>query len=559
LGCLLAGAVLPFDGYVLSQATEAFYLTPKSKMREEINKWCIWFLCLGAFVWIGEILKWLIFTYVQENLALRLRDKSFRALLKLQIGFFDDPANSPAGLTTTLERQAKLVSQMTGISLGNAVGTICAICTGLTLGFIGSWKLTAVCLALCPAVMIAVMIVMAAQMPQGQGEGSAYSQANAILAEAILNIRTVRALMAEPQSLDKFSAIVDKVAVKEGGVLASLRKGVAFGFGNSVSMVIYIMGFWYGAKLIDDGEISQADMYQSMYCVMFGLFGAGMAMAFGPDAAKGKLAAHDVFKLIDKESEVNAVDPTGKLEDMGDGSITFQDVVFRYPHRQEISVLQGLSFRAARGQTVALVGPSGSGKSTVIQLLQRFYDPQGGNVLVGGKDLKSFNIAWWRKKVALVGQEPVLFNMSLEENVTYGLPNATFEQVKAAAQKANMDYALQGKVKWKDSVGLRGGRLSGGQKQRCAIARAIIREPDVLLLDEATSALDSVSERQVQEALDRVRTGRTTFTIAHRLSTIKDSDLIVVVVDGTLKEQGKHDELMDMNGVYYNLVMKGAQ
>jgi len=174
-------------------------------------------------------------------------------------------------------------------------------------------------------------------------------------------------------------------------------------------------------------------------------------------------------------------------------------------------------------------------------------------------DLRSFDVAWWRQQVGFVSQEPVLFNMSLEDNIKYGKPDATSEEVTAAAQKANMDYVLNGNVKWGDLVGMKGDKLSGGQKQRCAIARALVRDPKVLLLDEATSALDSASERMVQDALDKAREGRTTFTIAHRLSTIRDSDLILVVGDGVVAESGTHDELMRLGGLYHNLEALGNQ
>ena len=228
----------------------------------------------------------------------------------------------------------------------------------------------------------------------------------------------------------------------------------------------------------------------------------------------------------------------------------------------QVRVLKKLSLTIEKGQSVALVGFSGSGKSTVIQLLQRFYDPQCGSIRVGGVDLTDLNVAWWRSPVGVVGQEPVLFDMTLEDNVKYGYPEATDAQVCEAAKAANMDFVFadgggyllsgvnSGAVRWTDRVGLRGEKLSGGQKQRVAIARALLREPQFMLLDEAMSALDSVSEKLVQQAMQQARVGKTTITVAHRLSTIQNSDKIFVLSDGRLVESGTYDELISLRGSF---------
>jgi len=238
--------------------------------------------------------------------------------------------------------------------------------------------------------------------------------------------------------------------------------------------------------------------------------------------------------------------------------VQFKDVNFLYPHRPEVQVLKSFSVDIYEGQTVALVGPSGSGKSTIVQLLQRFYDAQTGSILVGGTELQLLDIKWWRSTMGFVGQEPVLFDASIEENVKYGRPDATRAEIEEAAKLANMDFVLNGKAAWEDNVGSHGGKLSGGEKQRVAIARALLRKPTLLLLDEATSALDSASETLVQEALDKARKGRTTIVIAHRLSTIQDSDNILVMCDGTVTEQGTHDDLLAKKGLYFTLQQKSA-
>jgi len=195
----------------------------------------------------------------------------------------------------------------------------------------------------------------------------------------------------------------------------------------------------------------------------------------------------------------------------------------------------------------------------MVQLIQRFYDPSNGDVKVGGVSLRDFNVAWWRRQVGFVGQEPVLFDVSLEDNVKYGNSGATRAQVEAVGRLANMEYVVNGLIKWEDSVGTRGGKLSGGQKQRCAIARALIRDPAVLILDEATSALDSASEHLVQQALEVAKKGRTTIAIAHRLSTIRDCDHIFVMKGGQVGESGTHEELMQAQGMYWNLAKRASE
>lgn len=284
-----------------------------------------------------------------------------------------------------------------------------------------------------------------------------------------------------------------------------------------------------------------------------------MAAIYTTPAIQGQVAAYETFRTIDRQSEINAVTPAGQHCDLGDGSIVFEDVRFFYPHRPELVVLNSLSLKVTKGSAAAFVGPSGCGKSTVIQLIQRFYDPTSGDVKIGGVSLRDFDVSWWRQQLGFVGQEPVLFDVSLEDNVKYGKPGASRDEVEAVAKTANMEYVANGKISWDHRVGSRGGQLSGGQKQRCAIARALIRDPKYLILDEATSALDSASEQVVQAAIEAAKKGRTTLSIAHRLSTIKDCDVIFVLKGGLVSESGSHSELIQAKGAYWHLTKRGIE
>lgn len=291
-----------------------------------------------------------------------------------------------------------------------------------------------------------------------------------------------------------------------------------------------------------------------MFCFIFRSLGqtSPCLTAF----AAGQAAAYKMFETIKRKPLIDAYDVNGKvLEDIR-GDIELKDVHFRYPARPDEDIFNGFSLFIPSGSTAALVGESGSGKSTVISLIERFYDPKSGEVLIDGVNLKEFQLKWIRSKIGLVSQEPVLFSSSIMENIAYGKENATVEEIKAAAELANAAKFVDKLPHGLDTmVGEHGTQLSGGQKQRIAIARAILKDPRILLLDEATSALDAESERVVQEALDRVMVNRTTVIVAHRLSTVRNADMIAVIHRGKMVERGSHSELLrDPEGAYSQLI-----
>ncbi|KAH8063788.1 ATPase [Aureococcus anophagefferens] len=347
-----------------------------------------------------------------------------------------------------------------------------------------------------PVIMMSMAFVFKLIMGDGGESGGAHSGASAVASEAVLHVRTVRAARAEADVLARFAKITDAVAAEKVG--AAWKGGVAYGLGMAIIFTLYLVVFAFGPVCVDEGWCSPTDMWKALFCIMFGAFGAGSSAIFAQDANKAKIAA-----------ELAGLD------------LVFDAVSFAYPARREALVLDGLCLRVPASSTCAFVGPSGSGKSTIIQLVQRFYEPSAGAVTLGGAALASYDVAYLRSILGFVGQEPVLFDASLADNVRYGAPDAT-------------DGAL-------------------AEKQRVAIARALVRDPKLLLLDEATSALDSRSEKLVQEALEQARAGRTTLVVAHRLSTIEDSDQIVVMVGGTCAESGTHASLLEKRGVYHTL------
>ncbi|CAF1177634.1 unnamed protein product, partial [Rotaria sordida] len=291
--------------------------------------------------------------------------------------------------------------------------------------------------------------------------------------------------------------------------------------------------------------------------VVIDIFRIQRAISFVQALSRARAATYIVWKITDEPSNINNYLEIGLKKDDLIGDIHFSNIHFSYPSRPDVPILKGLSFDVKRGQTVALVGLSGSGKSTCIQLLQRFYDPSSGSILIDGKQINEYNLKWLRQHIGVVSQEPVLFHTTIRQNILLGSDSATDEEMYQAAKMANAHtFIMTLPDKYETKIGERGATLSGGQKQRIAIALALIRDPKILLLDEATSALDSESEKIVQEALDRAAQSRTTLVIAHRLSTIRYADKIIVMQQGEIVEEGDHESLMQIKGVYYGLVQQ---
>ncbi len=316
-----------------------------------------------------------------------------------------------------------------------------------------------------------------------------------------------------------------------------------------------MVGFGYGGSLVIHNQMQVGTMLLVYFAVAYAAFGVGQFAQMTPDFAKARAAATEIFRTIDSKPIIPLDDPNALTLSRMDGRVTFKGVDFTYPARPEIKVLQGLNLECPAGKTTALVGSSGCGKSTVIQLIERFYDPQAGVVAIDDVAISEVNLRWLREHVGLVAQEPLLFATTIEENIRYGKLDATMEEIEEAAKRANAyDFIMGLPNQFRTEVGEKGTQLSGGQKQRIAIARAILKNPRLLLLDEATSALDTESEAVVQDALDRLMIGRTSIVIAHRLTTIQNADLIHVMHSGQVLESGTHAELLERQGHYHQLV-----
>lgn len=299
---------------------------------------------------------------------------------------------------------------------------------------------------------------------------------------------------------------------------------------------------------------------QTFFGLIVGAENIAKLSPFLESFATARGSATTIFGIIDRKSKIDSQSNDGKINNFGvKGNIEFRNVSFTYPSRKDVPILRGISFTVKAGQTVALVGSSGNGKSTCIHLLQRFYDPDNGDVLIDDCDIKQLNISLLRSNMALVGQEPVLFSTTIGENIRYGKPDASeAEMISAAKYSGAHEFISRLPEGYKTAVGEKGCQLSGGQKQRIAIARALIQNPKILLLDEATSALDYQSEKFVQRTLDDLSKGRTTIVVSHRLSAIRNADRILYIEKGRVLEDGSHGELLALKGNYYNMVASGT-
>ncbi|GLE08609.1 hypothetical protein PINS_up019894 [Pythium insidiosum] len=496
------------------------------------------------------------FKFMAEKLTSRLRDVHFTALCRQNIAFFDEKKNATGALTADLSTNATKVAMISGDSQGRVVQAAFTFIAALIISFsTGSWLLTLIMLAVFP-LLIMGQVVRMKQLKGASGLSDELSDVGAHASEALSNIRTVVSLGLEDRISTKFSALLE--APLENGRKEAQINGLALGFSSFIVFATYSLVFWYGGHLVDQRKINFLELMRTLMAIMMSAQGVGNAASFLGESENAIKAGAAIVAIRDRPLPIDAFADEGERPATVEGRIEFRDITFRYPTRPEVTVLRHYNLTIEAGETVAFCGPSGGGKSTCIALLERFYDPLQGQVLLDGRDLKSLNLHWLRSQIGLVGQEPTLFIGTIAENIAYGLDTKPAqEEIEAAARMANAhDFITRFPDGYETQVGMKGEQLSGGQKQRIAIARAILKNPNILLLDEATSALDSESEKVVQEALDKVVAlkRRTTIIIAHRLSTIRKADKICVVSGGKIAEQGTHTELLSKGGIYKRLV-----
>ncbi|CAF3318570.1 unnamed protein product [Rotaria sp. Silwood2] len=522
-------------------------------------------IIFGIYVFGGivQFLSTITFTKSGEALTLRMRLRTFEAMLRQEMSWFDEEKNSIGSLVTRLSSDAAALKGLTGARLNGLVASLGALIFALIVAFMAGWKLTLVVLCFTPLLIFSGYLQGQTQSKAGQSKTakSFAEEGGRYAVEAIQDIRTVATLNQEKFFIQKyedafkqdFKNRMCKIQVQ------ALGKAIA----NSFLYFIHVTTFSYGASLVETGEMGFAEVFRVFIVINFASMSIGRSTSVMADYNTAKAAARRILTLHNRQSEIDPYNESGlKLDDF-QGNIEFHNIEFSYPARKNRRVLRNFNLKCLQGQTTALIGPSGCGKSTTISLLLRFYDSMKGKILLDQHDIKALNINWLRSIIGFVQQEPILFDRTVEENIAYGIQDrqVSLEEIQEAAKQANIhEEIIQFPHAYETNCGNAGNnQLSGGQKQRIAIARALLRKPKILLLDEATSALDNRSEGIVQEAIDNVRKGRTCLTIAHRLTTIENSEKIVVVERGRVREEGQHEDLLRQKGLYYRLQRAAEQ
>ena len=497
---------------------------------------------------VAGFFRVVLFVMVTERALAAIRGDLYTHLLHLPMSFFT--SKRVGELNSRVASDTAQIGETLTTTLAEFLRGLSMVIGGIAILAFTSIKLTLFIVGVIPPLIIVTFIFGRFIRKYAKKVQDEIAESNTIVEETFAGIQTVKAFANEAWERSRYRERIQKVvglAITGGYYRGAFSSFITFGLFGAIALVI-----WFGAGMVHEGELAADKLNEFiLYALFIGGSIGGLASVYA-QLQKAVGATETIFSLMDEEPELVSGEDVTAAQVEG---ISFNEVQFSYPSRPDVPVIQGLSFELPKGQTLALVGKSGSGKSTVASLLMRFYQSQGGQISSGAQTVDSFDLQAWRKSLALVPQDVLLFGGSIRENITYGKTSATEEEIIQAAKEANAWEFIEGFPEGLDTkVGDRGVQLSGGQRQRIAIARALLKDPQLLILDEATSALDSESERLVQEALDRLMQGRTSVVIAHRLSTIRKAHQILVMEQGQGIERGTHEELMKLDGAYAELI-----
>lgn len=515
-----------------------------------LDRALLFLLSLAVIMAAGTFARFYFVSWVGERVVADLRQAVFDRILSLHTGFFEVTRTGEvlSRLTTDTTLLQTVIGSSASVALRNGLNLI----GGLIMLFVTDPKLTGMVLLVVPLVVAPIMIFGRRVRRLSRASQDRVADVGAFAEESINAMRTVQAFTHEGVDRRRFAGEV------ENAFTVAISRILMRGFLTSIVILLVFasIGFilWVGGRDLQAGEITGGELTAFIFYATMVAFSVGVISEVYGELQRAAGATERLIELLEAEPEIVAPANPAPLPEPAEGRVRFEDVTFHYPSRPDLPALIGFSLDVQPGETVALVGPSGAGKSTVFQLLLRFYDPDSGRIALDGLDIRTADPQAVRARYALVPQDPVIFGADALENIRYGRPDADEAAVRAAAEAAAAaEFIDQLPDGFATFLGEKGVRLSGGQRQRLSLARALLRDPSVLLLDEATSALDAENERLVQQALEKLKAGRTTLVIAHRLATVVNADRIIVMDQGRAVASGSHAELLQSNRLYARL------
>ncbi|KAG4101914.1 P-loop containing nucleoside triphosphate hydrolase protein [Neocallimastix lanati (nom. inval.)] len=539
-----------YNDYDLSSSKENF----KFRTMDEIfhDLYIVFIICiyLALFCFCCTFISNSFLNITSSRQSVRIRNLAFNSIMKQEIAWHEK--TNPGELSSRIISDSLLIEDGIGFKLAYLICNLSIFVAGFIVAFISGWRLTLNIAIIIPIIAIVAGGMSLALKHYTKKSQKSYAEVGGIAQEAFTQIRTIVSFGNEQKEIDRY---VDKLkTTKKIGLKKAQAMGIGMGIMNGLTYVAYGYVFLRASQFIYKDIMNGGECLKTLMGILFGARSISQCSVSFNAIGDALGAASKLFHIIERKPKLDREKGETPKEPI-QGFIEFKEVHFTYPARPEVEVLKGVSFSCSPGQTIAIVGASGSGKSTIVQLLERYYERKEGDIYIDHRRIEDYNVHWLRTQIGLVSQEPTLFDTTIAENIAMACPQATQQEIEAAAKLANAhDFILKLPKGYQTKTGERGLQLSGGQKQRICIARALMTNPKILLLDEATSALDNRSEKVVQSALDLASSGRTTIVIAHRLSTVKNADCIIVMDQGTIIESGTHEELMAKENVYYNLI-----
>ena len=516
---------------------------------EDINRMGLILLGLFTAQAVFSFFRVVLFVNVTENMLSTIRQDTYNNLIKMPMQFFS--SRQVNELNSRVAADISQIQDTFTTGLAEFLRQSIIVVGGIVALFFTSVELSLLMLATIPVFAIIAVFFGKFIKKLSKAAQDQVAESNTIVGESLQGISNVKSFTNEWFEIKRYKKSVNKIkaiAIKGGLARGAFSSFIIFCIFGAIVLLV-----WQAVKLQNTGDLSQANLVTFiLYTIFVGASIGGLPIQYA-QIQKAIGATERVFDLIDEIPE--SIETSTETKKTITGQVEFNQVNFAYPSRAKFPVLSSVSFKANSGETIAIAGPSGSGKSTLASLVLRFYEPQSGEILFDGKPASNYGLHELRQQMAIVPQDVLLFGGSIFENIAYGKPNASKDEVIEAAKSANAHEFIMGfPDQYNTLVGERGVQLSGGQRQRVAIARAVLKNPKLLILDEATSSLDSESEKLVQEALDQLMKNRTSIVIAHRLSTIKNADQILVLENGQIIEKGTHEDLLQQeNGLYKKL------